>query len=79
VSATHLPGEEFSVTVHGTGVPVDIQAESNAGFRKTILDIYGPRYGPEYEQFVDSGPRYIRIEADKMFTFHMPPEEGGIS
>jgi hypothetical protein len=79
VSATHLPGEELSVTVHGTGVPVDIKAESNAGFRKTVLDIYVPRYGPEYEQFVDSGPRYIRIQADKMFTFHMPPEEGGIS
>jgi nitroimidazol reductase NimA-like FMN-containing flavoprotein (pyridoxamine 5'-phosphate oxidase superfamily) len=79
VSATHLPGEELSVTVHGTAVPVDIKAESNAGFRKTVLDIYVPRYGPEYEQFVDSGPRYIRIQADKMFTFHMPPEEGGIS
>jgi hypothetical protein len=75
VSATHLPGEELCVTVHGTAVPVDVAG----GFRQAILDIYGPRYGPEYEQFVDSGPRYIRIEADKMFTFHMPPEEGGIS
>ena len=79
VSATHLPGEELCVTVHGTAVPVDIRAEANAGFRRTVLDIYVPRYGPGYEQFVDSGPRYIRIEADRMFTFHMRAGEGGIS
>jgi nitroimidazol reductase NimA-like FMN-containing flavoprotein (pyridoxamine 5'-phosphate oxidase superfamily) len=76
VSATHLPGEELSVTVHGTAVPVDLKAEANAGLRQTLLDIYVPRYGREYEQFVDSGPGYIRIEPHKMFTFHMPPEEG---
>jgi nitroimidazol reductase NimA-like FMN-containing flavoprotein (pyridoxamine 5'-phosphate oxidase superfamily) len=79
VSATHLPGEELCVTVHGTAVPVDLKAESNADFRQTLLDIYVPRYGREYEEFVDSGPSYIRIQPDKMFTFHMPPQEGGIS
>ena len=79
MSATHLPGEELCVTVHGTAVPVDLKAESNAGFRQTLLDIYVPRYGREYEEFVDSGPGYIRIQPEKMFTFHMPPQEGGIS
>jgi nitroimidazol reductase NimA-like FMN-containing flavoprotein (pyridoxamine 5'-phosphate oxidase superfamily) len=74
VSATHLPGEELSVTVHGRAVPVDIQADEGAGFRRTILDIYVPRYGPEWEkEFLDSGPVYARIEADRMFTFAMPP------
>jgi len=76
VSATHLPGEELCVTVHGTAVPIDVQA---GGFRQTLLDIYVPRFGPDWEQFLDSGSRYIRIQADKMFTFHMPPEEGDIS
>ena len=79
VSATHLPGEELCVTVHGTAVPVDVQAGGDGGFRQALLDIYVPRFGPDWEQFLDSGPRYIRIEADKMFTFHMPPEEGDIS
>jgi nitroimidazol reductase NimA-like FMN-containing flavoprotein (pyridoxamine 5'-phosphate oxidase superfamily) len=83
VSATHLPGEELSVTVHGTAVPVDVTDPRNAGFRQTVLDIYGPRYGAEWEQFLDSGPSYMRIEAEKMFTFHMPPPltpgDGGIS
>ena len=83
VSATHLPGEDLSVTVHGTAVPVDVRDPRNAGFRQTLLDIYVPRYGADWEQFLDGGPRYIRIRADKMFTLHMPPPlppgDGGIS
>jgi nitroimidazol reductase NimA-like FMN-containing flavoprotein (pyridoxamine 5'-phosphate oxidase superfamily) len=83
VSATHLPGEDLCVTVHGTAVPVDVKDRRNAGFRQTLLDIYVPRYGADWEQFLDSGPSYIRIQADKMFTFHMPPPlppaDGGIS
>jgi nitroimidazol reductase NimA-like FMN-containing flavoprotein (pyridoxamine 5'-phosphate oxidase superfamily) len=74
VSATHLPGEELGVSVHGRAVSIDIKAESAAGFRSTLLDIYVPRYGPEWEQFVDSGPVYARIEAERMFAFWMPPE-----
>jgi uncharacterized pyridoxamine 5'-phosphate oxidase family protein len=73
VSATHLPGEELAVTVHGRAVPIDLRAEPDAGFRKTLLDIYVPRYGPEWEDFLDSGPLYARIDAEKMFTFSMPP------
>jgi nitroimidazol reductase NimA-like FMN-containing flavoprotein (pyridoxamine 5'-phosphate oxidase superfamily) len=74
VSATHLPGEELSVTVHGRAVPIDIREEENAGFRLTLLDIYVPQYGPEWEtDFLDSGPMYARIEADRMFTFSLSP------
>ena len=55
---------------------IDIRAPENAGFRQTLLDIYVPRYGPEWEtSFLDSGPVYLRIEADRMFTFAM--REGG--
>ena len=71
VSATHLPGEELAVTVHGRAVPVDIHAEEGAGLRRTLLEVYVPRYGPEWESFLDSGPVYARIDADRMFTFHM--------
>jgi hypothetical protein len=72
--ACHLPGEELAVTVHGRAVPVDVHSEQNAGFRRTLLEIYVPRYGPEWENFLDSGVRYARIDADKMFTFSMPPD-----
>src|SRR3954467_4655105 len=35
VSATHLPGEELAVTVHGRALPVAIED----GFRQALLDI----------------------------------------
>ena len=71
VSATHLPGEELAVTVHGRAVPVDIRDDP---FREALLEVYVPRYGPEWEHdFLDSGPLYARIEVDRMFTFQMTP------
>ena len=71
VSATHLPREEFAVNVHGHAVP----AEVRGGFRETLVEVYVPRYGPEWEQFLDSGPRYMRIDADRMFSFQMRAPE----
>ena len=72
VSATHLPREELSVTVHGRAVPIDVKAAEHAAYRQTLLDIYVPRYGPEWEQFLDSGPLHARIDAEKMLTLKMP-------
>src|SRR5919202_4127649 len=67
VSATHLPGEELAVTVHGRAVGVDV---GEGGFRQALLDVYVPRYGERWEEeFLDSGPTYARIEADRMFAF----------
>jgi len=71
VSATHLPAEEFAVTVHGRAVPLDLGAKENAGFRQTLLDVYVRRYGAEWEQFLDSGPVYARIEPERMYAFTM--------
>lgn len=73
VSATHLPGEELAVTVHGRAVAVDLGSAEHAGFRRALLDVYVPRYGPEWERFLDSGAVYARIDADRMFTFQMQP------
>jgi nitroimidazol reductase NimA-like FMN-containing flavoprotein (pyridoxamine 5'-phosphate oxidase superfamily) len=73
VSATHLPGEELSVTVHGRAVPVDVHSEEGAELKSALLEIYVPRYGPQWERFLDSGVAYARIEAERMFTFHMEP------
>ena len=71
VSATHLPGEELAVTVHGRAVPIDVKAAEHAGLRRSLLEIYVPRYGPQWEEFLDSGVVYARIDADRMLTFHM--------
>jgi hypothetical protein len=67
VSATHMPREEFAVNVHGRAAPVEVAG----GFRETLLEVYVPRYGADWEQFLDSGPVYMRIDADRMFTFQM--------
>ena len=73
VSATHLPGEELAVTAHGKAVQAD---HSSGGFRAALLEIYVPRYGAEWENdFLDSGPMYWRLEAERMFGFHMTDAE----
>ncbi len=73
VSATHLPGEEMQVNVRGRAAKIDHKDPSEAGFRETLLGIYTPRYGADWEQWVDSGPVYARIDADRMYTFQMNP------
>ncbi len=72
VSATHLPGEELSVTVHGRAASVDLKSADQAGVRHALLDVYVPLYGESWATFMDSGPVYARIDADRMFTFSMP-------
>jgi nitroimidazol reductase NimA-like FMN-containing flavoprotein (pyridoxamine 5'-phosphate oxidase superfamily) len=72
VSATHIPGEELSVTVHGRARRVDVRSAEHAGFRAALLAVYVPRYGEEWERFLDSGPAYACIDPERMFTFHMP-------
>jgi nitroimidazol reductase NimA-like FMN-containing flavoprotein (pyridoxamine 5'-phosphate oxidase superfamily) len=73
VSATHIPREELAVTVHGQAVPIDVKAPEHAGFRETLLEVYLPRYGAEWEEFLDSGPVYARIDAERMFAFFIEP------
>lgn len=66
VSATHLPSEDFAVTVHGRAVRVDVSESDPDGLRVTLLEAYTPRYGPQWQRFLDSGPTYARIEADRL-------------
>jgi len=70
ISATHLPGEELSVTVRGTATELDMKMPTNADLRRTVLDTYTPTYGPDWESFFDAN-LYVRIEAERMFTFSM--------
>lgn len=73
VSATHVPDEQLAVTVHGRAVPIDIKDPEVAGFRQTVLGIYVPRYGPQWEHaFLDAGPVFARIEAQRMYAFGLP-------
>jgi len=72
VSAVHLPGEHLAITVHGKAVPIDLADTACEGFRRTLLDIYVPRYGPDWESFLEGDVSYARIAAERMFAFAMP-------
>lgn len=74
VSATHLPGEHFAVTVHGTAEAIDVSAPEHAEFRQSLLDIYVPRFGEEWVDVLDESAMYARIEPDRMYCFWMPDE-----
>lgn len=74
VTATYLPGEELSVTVHGRAEFIDVKDPAHAGYRQALLDIYVPRYGAQWETFLDSGPQAVRIDPERMFTYYMDPE-----
>jgi len=77
VSATHLPGEELAVTVHGRAVPVDVSAPEGAELREALLEIYVPRYGEEWAEMLESGAVYWRIDPERLFAFHLPPDAEG--
>jgi hypothetical protein len=68
VSATHLPGEELAITVHGRAEPVDVSAGE---LRETLLSIYVPRYGESWADMLEDGAIYWRIDAERMFAFAM--------
>jgi nitroimidazol reductase NimA-like FMN-containing flavoprotein (pyridoxamine 5'-phosphate oxidase superfamily) len=71
VSATHLPDESFAVTVHGDAELIDVHAAEHVDFKRTLLDIYVPRYGEQWAEMLDGGASYARIHPRRMFTFWM--------
>ena len=72
VSATHVPSEAFSVSVHGRAALVDVSSSGEADVRQALIDVYEPLYGKGWGSFLDSGVAYARIDAERMFTFSMP-------
>jgi hypothetical protein len=72
VSATHLPGEELAVTVHGQAELFELRDPAAAELRQAMLDWYVPRQGPEFESWLNALDAVAaRIEPAKMFTFSM--------
>lgn len=65
VSATHLDGEAFSVTVHGEAVIVDLDEQEHAGFRDVLIDTYGESWWDE----VGTSALFARIDAHRMYTY----------
>ncbi|MBA3744340.1 pyridoxamine 5'-phosphate oxidase family protein [Sporichthya sp.] len=72
VSAVHLPGEHLSVTAHGRAIPIGWEGGGDP-YAGPLLDALRDAYGEG--NFGEQGFPYWRIEADKMFVFHMPPAD----
>jgi hypothetical protein len=72
VSATHLPGEELAVTVHGRAECRPMGDPACAELRQAMLDEYVPKQGPSFEEWLDTVDAVAaRIEPAKLFTFHI--------
>lgn len=72
VSATHLPGEQLAVTVHGRAELLELKGRQGAEMRQAMLDHYVPLQGPQFEEWLDELDGLgARIHAERMFTFHM--------
>jgi hypothetical protein len=73
VSATHLPGEELAITVHGRAELFDVNDPARSELRQAMLDHYLPLQGNAFQEWLDEiDPVGARIEATRMFTFHAP-------
>jgi len=79
VSATHVPSEDWAVTVHGHAVPVGLGPADPEGLRASLLEVYQPRYGERWVEFLDSGPVYARIDAARMFAIDVTAGSSALS
>jgi hypothetical protein len=74
VSALHLPGEELSISVHGTAKLFDLRDAAGDELRQAMLTHYLPRSGPAFEDWLNETDSLgARIDATRMFTFHLAP------
>jgi hypothetical protein len=72
VSATHVPGDELAVSVHGHAELFDMSDPGGGELRHAMLDHYVPIQGPQFETWLDNLDAIgARIDPAKMFTFHM--------
>ena len=72
VSATHLPGEELAVTVHGRAELFELDDPGFGELRQAMLDEYLPKQGPSFETWLDNADAVgARIVPERMFTFHL--------
>jgi hypothetical protein len=70
VSATHLPGEELAVTVHGRAELSGLRDAAGGELRQAMLDHYVPLQGQQFETWLDELDAVAaRIAPEKMFTF----------
>lgn len=71
-SATHLPSEQLAVTVHGTAELFELSDPRRPELRQAMLNHYLPLQGPPFEEWLEAEDGLAaRIDAQKLFTFHL--------
>lgn len=70
VSATHLDGEPFSVTVHGRAERIRLRAPEHEGFWNYCREVYGG----VWDKWTEEEAIYARIRGDRMFTYELRDE-----
>lgn len=72
ISATHVPNDNWVVTVHGLAERVNVANDGDPGIRRTLVDTYKDRYGPEWTaDALTSDSVYFRIEPARMFALDL--------
>ncbi len=72
ISATHVPNDDWVVTVHGTAVRVNVGQNGDAGLHRLLIDEYSQRYGPEWtDEALTSESIYFAIEPVRMFALDL--------
>ena len=73
VSGTHLDGEAFAVTVHGTATIEGTVAElAESALGKAARDVYGDEWADWGDEAV-----YAVIEPERLLVFHLDPDAVG--
>jgi hypothetical protein len=73
VSATHLPGQELSVTVHGRVELFDVLDAQRGELRQAMLDYYVPLQGPDFETWLrEANGIGARIKPEKIIALSFP-------
>jgi hypothetical protein len=71
-SATHLPGDDLAVTVHGRAERFALDDPAFGELRQAMLDEYLPKQGPAFEEWMEGADAIgARIVPEKLFTFHL--------
>ena len=72
ISACHIPGDELAVTAHGRAELGDLRDAAGGHVRQAMLDHYLPKQGAAFQEWLDAAEVLCaRIDAAKVFTFHM--------
>ncbi|MDA8398166.1 MAG: pyridoxamine 5'-phosphate oxidase family protein [Actinomycetota bacterium] len=73
VSATHVAGENFAVTVHGQAELFDMADRDHPELREAMLAHYLPLQGPAFAEWLENSDALgARIEPSKMFVYFAP-------